>query len=268
MPWWPLRNRQSREKPIQPDTENRQVVPFPANIADLSECKRHGLRALCGAIMNRHTACRSPHPFCGEQVHRVNGDTPTQFIAHVMPQEDAASGDPLVAVYLCRAKGPEVATDGQTDPAQYAIALSYIDDTPNRKFAVNLAKDGTYIVQYGPIANPVKGDYSTGSLDPDQARTLYYCDPEPAHAWYQYWESEVSEGQTSVPEFHCLQVFGEWWIVDVDRQRRLAQQVAALTVTDNPDHNWGIHKAGFHPGIYVTPLDSEWGKVLSENGLS
>ena len=267
MPWWPFRNRQSGPEPMQPGTEGREVIPFPLGIAALAECKRHGLRALCGVMMNRHTACRSPHPFCGEHVHRVNGDTPTQFIAHVIPQEDATSDDLLVAVYLSRAKGPEVATDEPIDPAKYAVALTYLDATPNRKLVTALANDGTYVVQYGPIANPANGDYSTGRLDQVQARTIYDCNPEPAYARYQYWESEVSEGQISIPEFHCLQLFGEWWIMDIDRERRLVQQVAALTVTDNPDHNGGVHKLGPHRGIYSMPLDSELAKVLNENGF-
>ena len=28
-----------------------------------------------------------------------------------------------------------------------------------------------------------------------------------------------------IPEFHCLQVFEQWWVVDVDGVRGLAQKI-------------------------------------------
>lgn len=63
--------------------------------------------------------------------------------------------------------------------------------------------------------------------------------PEPAHTRWEYYESESANGPLRiVPEIHCLQVFGEWWIVDVDREKMWAEQVAALTVANSPYHSF------------------------------
>ena len=70
-------------------------------------------------------------------------------------------------------------------------------------------------------------------------------------------------GDWLVPTFHCLQVFGEWWVVDVDKSRGLAQQVAALEFADNPGHNFGIH-AGKGICAHLDD-DSELSRVLREN---
>ena len=52
--------------------------------------------------------------------------------------------------------------------------------------------------------------------------------------------------------------------MDADRERGLVQQVAALTLADDPTHNWGIHTRT--NAIYATPNDgSEYGRVLEEN---
>ena len=67
-----------------------------------------------------------------------------------------------------------------------------------------------------------------------------------------------------MPEFHCLNAIGQWWILDVDRVRGRAQQVVAMEWADNPEHNFGIHKPG--GGYYINPNDgSEWSKVITEN---
>ena len=255
MKWWPFRKQRPKE---------RVVVEFSPDISELPTLKHHGLRALCGALMDRHKACLSPHPFCGTQGHWKDEDPPIQLIAHAITQIDAGTGAPLVAIYLCKA------TNAMASPPQeriasseYAAHLTYYEKTPSRKMVVNLVDDGTYIVQYGPIVNPVEGDFSTGSIDQDDLRTLY-CDPEPAHAKWQYWDSDISEGQVVVPEFHCLNAFGQWWIVDVDRERGRTQQVAAIEWADNPDHNFGIHKPGARH--YWNSNDgSELSKVLNEN---
>ena len=68
-----------------------------------------------------------------------------------------------------------------------------------------------------------------------------------------------------VPKFHCLQVFGEWWVVEVDPVRGVAQQVAALDFADNPEHNLGIHVR--KKAVYVRSTNdvSKFSKVLREN---
>ena len=255
MKWWPFRKRQSKE---------RVVVDFPPDIWELPILKYHGLRALCGALMDRHTACRSPHPFCGLQGHWKEGDRQIPLIAHAIPQVRADTGAPLVAVYLCRATNKtELPPREWMEPVEYAYSLTYHEEIPFRKLVVSLVDDGTYIAQYGPIVNPVEGDYSTGSIDQDNLRTLY-CNPEPAHVHWQYADSTFSEGQGVVPEFRCLNAFGQWWILDVDREKRKVEQVASLEWADNPEHNFGIHKPGGQ--YYINNNDgSERSKVLNEN---
>ena len=254
MKLWPFR-RNVKKGP--------SVVPFPTNIDELATLKHHGLRALCGGFMDRHSACLSPHPFCGHLGHQKQGDAPMQLIAHIVPQLHI-NGGKIIAIYLCKAKGTVQASDTTgLDPLEHTVGLTYLERTPNLKMVISLVEGGTYIAQYGPIANPVEGDFSTGHLDRENIRTLY-CNPEPAYTRWQYWESTITEGQSVVPEYHCLQVFGEWWIVDVDRDKGRYQHVAALDFADNPEHNWGIHKPG--KGYYFNPNDgSEYSQALNEN---
>ena len=148
------------------------------------------------------------------------------------------------------------------EPDRYAAQLSYRDTVPSRKIVVDLLDNGQYLGRFGEIANPVDGDYSTGRINEDTIRTLD-CDPKPAHAKWVYYEDKLSEDQRDVPKFHCLQVFGQWWVVDVDREGGLAQQVAALEYTDNPNHNQGIHNRG--SSVYESVSGSEFSKVLDEN---
>ena len=257
MKLWPFRWRDdSRDRPGQ----GRVVVPFPDDIAEISVLKHHGLRVLCGFLMARHSACRSPHPFCG---NAVNAETVLQLIAHVIPQEGEADGRLFPTIYLTRAKSGVPDTGDLREPIDYISHLGYAEETPGRKLVVGLISDGAYSVQYGPILNPTVGDYSTGRLDPDNYRTLD-CNPEPMHTKWQYWESELTAEQHVVPELRCLLLRGEWWIVDADRERGLVQQVAALTLADDPTHNWGIHTRT--NAIYATPNDgSEYARVLEEN---
>ena len=84
----------------------------------------------------------------------------------------------------------------------------------NRKLVVSPSQGGTSAM-YGPILNPVEGDYSTASIDPANARTLN-CNPEPRHCRRKYWERGLNRGDWRVPRFHCLQVHGEWFVDIVD----------------------------------------------------
>ena len=138
-------------------------------------------------------------------------------------------------------------------------------NTSPSKAVVWLMSDGTYTARYGPILNPVERDFSTGSIDDDAARTLY-CNPEPAHVGWQYWESGLSTKQTVIPEFHVLWGSEQVWVVDVDRLQRLRQLVANFEVGNDPGHNWGFHDPRKRGSIWQYSRDgSEWSKTLEEN---
>ena len=230
--------------------------------------RHHALRALCGALMDRHTACRSPHPFCAQQ----DPDRYMEFIAEAIPQgsNPTLNSPDLIGIYLCPASAStHMNTEEKWDIMEYIIRMTPTEPAPNRKLVVYPPQGGTYRAMFGPILNPVEGDYSTGSIDPASARP-FNCNPEPRHCSWKYWESSLNRGDWRVPRFHCLQVFGEWWIVEVDLRRVgqdmhvRYQQVAALDFADNPDHNFGIH-AKKKPAIYMTDPNSELSKVLAEN---
>ena len=209
------------------------VVPFTSG--ELPYIKEHGLRALCGLLMDRHSAC-TVCPFCGH--HDPNDDSAdvVQLIVHVEGQIDANTGEHLVALYFSKAVLP-VIEEGIIDPvSDWGARVTYAEDVPSRKAVVNLLDSGAYHAQYGPIDNPTSGDHSSGALDRMGWTLAFHCDPEPSYTKWQYWESSITPEQRVVPEFLCLRLHGEWWIIDRDRERRMVQQVAALTVANNPDH--------------------------------
>ena len=209
---------------------------FDGDLGDFKVLRHHAARALCGAIMDRHTACKSPHPFCGPG-HRQNGDTPRSLIAEVVPQGTGQTENAdLIGIYLCPAS-TEFDSGGNQDIMDWIIRMAPTQPTPSRKLSIAPPANGVYQALYGPVLNTVEGDYSTGNIDINDSRTLW-CDPEPKHCRWHYWESELDRGDWLVPRFHCLQVFGEWWIVEVDRARWAAQQVAALDFADDPEHNF------------------------------
>ena len=210
------------------------IVPFTS--AQLSDAKHHGLRALSGLLMDRHSAC-TLCPFCG------NPDDVMQLIVRVEMQTEATTGNPLLALYSCNATDP---SDSHVDSIveEWAPRLTYAEAVPSRKAVVQLLDNGAYYAEYGPIANPTKGDYSTGQLNREEWTLYFHCDPEPAYTRWQYWESSITHEQQIVPEFCCLRLRREWWIIDRDRERRMVQLVAAITVADSPNHS-GDRK-GYH----------------------
>ena len=179
-------------------------------------------------FMDRHSACKVC-PFCGSH------DGNIELIVHVEIQTDAETNQPLLALYFCKATYPTDSPEPESIE-EWAHRLTYAEAIPTRKAVVHLLNSGAYYAEYGPIANPVDGDFSTGMLDRSEWTLFFFCDPEPNYARWQYWESQMPPGQRVVPEFRCLRVNGEWWIVDIDRERKMVQQVAALTVADNPNH--------------------------------
>ena len=157
---------------------------------------------------------------------------------------------PVIAIYIIHGEA--------------VVSLDYADKTPYRKLVVcPVSNSNYYMATHGPILNPVEGDYATGRIDPNATRTIY-SNPEPRHTRWQYWECELFN-EDIIPEFRCLMVHGEWWIVDADREQGLVQQVAALSVADDPEHNFGIHAR--EGAVYMTdPRDnSEYAKVIREN---
>ena len=242
MKLWPFNKRsRSNDQPLPVSAreihESARIVAFSGDIEHTVTLKYHGLRALCGMLMDRHEACQAAHPFCGPNAHRKNGDTPVMLCAHIIPQRQT-SGEDLIGIYLCKAVGGLRET-GDIDPLEYTTQLICSEATPFRKMVAQLVSDGTYFIQYGEVLNPVEGDHSTGRLDQDTV-TEFRGDPEPAYGKWEYQDIQIGDGPLrTIPEFHCLQVFGEWWVVDVDKEKLMRQKLAALSVANNPYHNFG-----------------------------
>ena len=223
------------------DPEGPQTVPFPHDTFQLPNAKRHGLRALCGLLADRHSSCRLDHPFCGPPPDS-DGDN-LQAIVHATSQQDANSGDPVMALYLTQAEVAEeylTATE-PVDPLEFVARLRPHTKLPSSKLVVNLLNNGCYTAEYGRIENPTEFDYSTGRLDRSFQTQRLYLDPEPAHVKWWYRDDPKANEQVVVPEFHCMMLRNEWWIVDVDRQRKIYGQMAYVDFADNPDH---LRRAG------------------------
>ena len=259
LPW-------TKDKP-RSEPKLEVVAPFGGDLEDFTVLRYHAIRALCGALMDRHTACRSPHSFCGPGHWRGGDDAPRSLIAEAIPQSATLTDSAdRIGIYLCPAY-VKSGGDDDTDIMDYITRMIPSQPAPSHKLVVFPPTDGTYQIMYGSVLNPVDGDYSTGSIDPDNVRPLT-GNPEPKHCRWQYWESELDKGDWLVPRFHCLQVFGEWWVVEVSRSHGVAQKVAGLDFADNPEHNFGIHSGRFNRGdriVLRTGLDSELARVLQEN---
>ena len=253
MKLWPFRKREK--------SSDRHVVDFSPDIETLAVLKDHALRALVGTLADRHRQCRSPHPFCGDIQTRAET---MQLVAEVALQRDPA-GSYVIGIYLTRAefRPPQGYEEPQT-PFEYVAGLFPAEARPSRKLVIQLLSDGTYVAQYGHIANPVEGDYSTGMLDRNQDVRTFYCNPEPPHTDWQYWESRVTEGQVVVPRYMCAVVGPSWVVADADAQRGMVSEVAHLRVASDPRHNYGIHDPKHH-GIYASNPDTEVGRTIAEN---
>ena len=243
LPW----RRKPKANPSAADSEPDEVATF-GDLEDFAVLRHHAIRALCGTLMDRHTACRSPHPFCGVSGHR-GGDAGEliQLIAQAVPQGSADADVPsLIGIYLTRAIHGEI-KEGERDkeihPMEYIARMVPRDTVQSRKLVVWPPKNGTYPVEYGRILNPAEGGYPTGSMDQNTNRPINDCNPEPKHCRWRYWESENSgrnlQGDLLIPELRCLQVNGEWWVADVNAAQGFIQQVAGLDWADSPRHNFG-----------------------------
>ena len=237
------------EKPKR-DKSTPKVVPFTSS--ELPYIKHHGLRALCGLLMDRKSSC-TRGPFCGPR----STDGIEQFIVRVEGQIDAETCEPLVALYFCKTELLPLVGDEEGTLVEWASRMTYAEDVPSRKAVVQLLDDGTYIARLGEIANPTAGDYSTGMLDTTKPLLQYFCNPEPSHTRWTYFENELTPGQRVVPEFLCIRG-KDWWIVDRDLERDLLEHVAGLTVADNPNH----------PGdndVVILPVDKH-GRIIMPDG--
>ena len=255
---WPFKRRREPAPAERSPSTTRIGVPFTDDISDPATLRHHAVRALSGVIMSRHSQCRSPHPFCGDISQQA-----VMLIADAVRQV-GPDGHSVLAIYLSRATESAKPTETEPiDPLDGAISLTYLDSVPHRKLVVSPTNDGIYLASYGSILNPVERNYTTGSVDPDGVRTLL-CNPEPKHAKWQYWESRLSDAEF-LPEYRCILVHGQCWVVEVDVDTGRAQQVAGLDVIDDPDHNFGIHSR--QDVVYSTSMtdDSEYARVIREN---
>ena len=222
----------------KPEREGRRIVSFGGDLEDAGTLKHHAVRALCALLMDRHDLCNSEHQFCGPHTHRKNGDSPFRLIAHPIPQA-MDSGEDLLGIYLCQASNGMVddSTSGDSiNPLEFTARLVCAGRVPHRKAVAQLCDDGSYYISIGPMLDTVLDDHSSGQLDQAKARRAN-SHPEPAFTRWEYYEPQLAKGPLRVvPEFHCLQVFGDWWVVDLDREAGAYQQIAALAVGNNPDH--------------------------------
>ena len=208
-------------------TPGKPTMAVPFESSELPYIKHHALRALCGLLIDRHSECRVC-PFCGDP------DMPMQMIVRAINQTDAESLKPVVALYFCNATDVE---GENIDPVRdWAFRVGYAESTPFRKAVVTLLADGSYYAEYGQIAYLTEGDHSTGQLDRTAPTYRFRCIPEPTYTRWHYWGSGLTAKQTTVPEFLCLRINREWWVIDRDIEQSGVQQVAALSVADNPAH--------------------------------
>ena len=232
---WPFRrSRNNHQQPLGPHPASNLITTY--GVGPDFFVKHHALRALCGVLMDGHSQCLEPgHPFCsGFKVESHHQMTMT-LIGEVACEKNEDDDSFLVAIYLSKAVSQMTASNEPVAQMDYIMSLNFAGPVPDRKMVVRLLPNGDYLAYYGPILDPVPGDYSTGHLDWDKS-VILYGDPEPAHAQFTYWPSGVTEGQQVVPQFKCLMENGQWWVADVDPERQFGRQVAGLEVADNPEH--------------------------------
>lgn len=277
LPW--IRRGQSKKQPkpvpsadaVQPDVSGH-TKGF-GDLEDFRVLRHHAVRALGGFLMDRHSACRSPHLFCNVHIHRVGEKGGLQhFIAEAIPQGTPDSDAPnVIAIYLTRAKiVEEFGKDEVVNQMEYIARMAPADPVPTTKLAVWAPVAGIYPVMFGPITNPVEGDYSTGMLDGERARPVNDCNPEPKHCQWSYWAFEGSnfspEGRLMIPRLLGLQVNNQWWIASGYSDHSTIQQVALLEVADSPRHNFGLHAEPLGKLVTITHDDkSEYSKLVREN---
>ena len=210
------------------------------NLEDFTVLRRHALNALCGAVMDRRSDCeKASHPFCGPGHLREDDGkgSPTQFIAQAVPNQDATTHGDLIGIYVSPAKGQNDGS-GQQDVLEY-IASFTPQTPPTQKLVVSPpTAEGWYPAYFGIVSNHGNDpSYPTGQLDPKRAVISVNCSHRPEHCKWEYFDNELDVAGRLVPTFHCLQISGEWWVVEVDAVHGAAQAAAALEFADNPRHD-------------------------------
>jgi len=117
--------------------------------------------------------------------------------------------------------------------------LSFAPQSPPTRKLVGSppTAENWYPAYYGMVSNYGNDpSYPTGRLDPKRAVISVDCAHRPEHCRWEYLDNELDSHGRLVPTFNCLQVFGEWWVVEVDAVHGLAQKAAALEFADNPEH--------------------------------
>ena len=166
MRFWPFGRRTNRKLH---DLQRRRlsVVPFPGDTHELPKAKYHCLRALCGLLTNTDSSCSRFHPFCGSPPVGSLENAIIRAIVHCTSQQDADTGAPVIALYICVAVDAPKYVDSESGigPLEYAATMIPRDTVPNSKLVVSLLENGNYWGEYGLIVSPVEGDYSTGCID-------------------------------------------------------------------------------------------------------
>ena len=247
MKLWPFRKKEpSRNRDhfeLRPWDHESADVPHGWRIGSFDEgmttvrgMKYHGLRALCGALMNRHSDCDDDmHAFCGPS----SISSPTNLIAHISWGYDT-EGKSILGITLSRATSDEKFSE--SNPAatvdelvEHIARFTYSDSTPVSMMVVYQLRNGNYLARYGRMINTVPNNRFVGNVDNEEAIPIY-CDPEPQEVKHLYHDETITPGQEGEPEFHCLGINGSWWIVDIDRARGIFALAAGLELADNSNH--------------------------------
>ena len=191
---------------------------------DIVDLKNHALRALCGLLMNRDSS-----PFSG-------GDYSTHLNMMIDVRYLESKDNSIVIMLYFNQVAEGIPEDAQDiDIVQdWAVRVWHKNPWPQRLALVQLLGDGTYVARYGTLNIPINIYEDDFDIDPmegfELTRDHIICDPEPQWTEWQYWESEVTEKQTTFPIFLCKRLRNEWWVIDIDRKQKVLQQVAGLRV--------------------------------------
>ena len=212
--------------------------PFDGDIFDPVAFRYHALRILCGALMDRRSDCKYPHPFCGPS-HQEVGDTPYLMIVHAIPGIDAVGLAECINLYLCRATPSSLKDLVVGDYPGLAASLVCLDRVPIRKIIASGLINDTYLAHCGPVLNGRPKDHFTGNLDTSLA-LIYVCSPEPTHCKWEYThtpppDTPIWKGPAT-STYLCIQAFGEWYVFDSDYRSPEPRFAARLQLADRSDH--------------------------------
>ena len=231
-----------------------------------SEAAWHGVHALSGLLMDRHSQCRShwwcgtlPEGFSRKVIGRVTGVT----LAGPGPGDASAA----IAVYLGTGYYPK-----KVNPTneQEAIAwLDYLHDVPYDALALQLStEDNAWVVAHGMVINAAKGNQSSGEIDGDRSalRTVADCpawatSPAPSYSSLDKYDL----GGKYQPRLHCLERPDDWLICLIDPHKPdgglNVNAVAVIPKVDNPDH-MGLYSEDDMKGVRAGELKDDLGYLV------